>query len=138
VTRYVVDASVVVKLLVAEAGAAEASALYRDATLIAPDLLLPECANIIWKKQRRGELLTEEAHLAGEFLALTHIELHPATGLVAAATRLAVALDHPAYDCFYLALADREDCALVTADERLVRMAERQGARTPIRLLSSF
>ena len=36
--------------------------------------------------------------------------------LVAQAARQ---LDHPVYDCFYLALADREGVPLVTADTRL-------------------
>jgi predicted nucleic acid-binding protein len=33
---------------------------------------------------------------------------------------LAIRLKHPIYDCFYLALAERERCALVTADARLI------------------
>ena len=30
------------------------------------------------------------------------------------------ALDHPVYDCLYLALAEAEDARLVTADQRLL------------------
>ncbi len=30
------------------------------------------------------------------------------------------ALDHPAYDCFYLALAEARDAPMVTADRRLL------------------
>jgi predicted nucleic acid-binding protein len=30
------------------------------------------------------------------------------------------------YDCLYVALADREQCELVTADERLVRVLQEQ------------
>ena len=33
--------------------------------------------------------------------------------------KLAIALDHPAYDCVYLALAEQLSCDLVTADDRL-------------------
>jgi predicted nucleic acid-binding protein len=40
-------------------------------------------------------------------------------GLLARATRLAIALDHPAYDCICLALAESMGCDLVTADQRL-------------------
>jgi predicted nucleic acid-binding protein len=36
------------------------------------------------------------------------------------ASALARELDHPVYDCFYLALAEREDVPLVTGDGRLV------------------
>ena len=38
--------------------------------------------------------------------------------LSAAATRLAIDLDHPVYDCFYLALAVQEQYPVVTADTR--------------------
>ena len=40
------------------------------------------------------------------------------SGLAAAAARLAIDLDHPAYDCFYLALAIQTQYPLVTADTR--------------------
>ena len=38
--------------------------------------------------------------------------------LVASAARLALDLDHPVYDCFYLALALQEQHPVVTADRR--------------------
>jgi len=38
--------------------------------------------------------------------------------LAASAARLATDLDHPAYDCFYLALAVQQQYPLVTADKR--------------------
>ena len=41
-----------------------------------------------------------------------------------AAMALAIRLKHPIYDCFYLALAERERCALVTADARLIAAAK--------------
>jgi len=33
---------------------------------------------------------------------------------------LALELDHPVYDCFYLALAELERNSMVTADQRLL------------------
>ncbi len=38
--------------------------------------------------------------------------------LAAAAGRLAMDLDHPVYDCFYLALAIQEQYPVITADTR--------------------
>ena len=38
-----------------------------------------------------------------------------------AATGIAVMLDHPAYDCIYLAMAEAEGTRFVTADDRLLR-----------------
>lgn len=120
----VIDASVAIKWVVEEEGTAEALALRRQARLIAPDLLVAECANILWKKVRRSELSAEEAGLAARLLQTAEIEFRPARPLLEEATRLAIALDHPAYDCLYLALAESEDSLFITADSKLVRKLE--------------
>ena len=49
----------------------------------------------------------------------------PLAPLAARALAIAAELRHPAYDCFYLALAEVRDLKLITADRRLVaRLAE--------------
>jgi len=46
-----------------------------------------------------------------------------------------LALDHPVYDCFYLALAEREQSVVVTADRRLItRLAQTRYERLVRRL----
>ena len=117
----VIDASIAVKWVVEENGTPEALALRQKARLIAPELLVAECANILWKKVQRGELLKEEALLAARLLQGAEIELLPTRFLFEAATRMSIEIDHPAYDCLYLALAVEKKCQLVTADERLLR-----------------
>ena len=117
----VIDASIAVKWVVEEDGTPEALALRQKARLIAPELLVAECANILWKKVQRGELLKEEALLAARLLQGAEIELLPTRFLFEAATRMSIEIDHPAYDCLYLALAVDKKCQLVTADERLLR-----------------
>ena len=52
---FVVDASFAIKWVVDEAHTTQALLLRRH-RLIAPDLLIAECANVLWKKVRRGEL----------------------------------------------------------------------------------
>lgn len=116
-----IDASIAVKWVIEETGTNEALALRSRARLIAPDLLVAECANILWKKTRINELGTDEALFAARLLAGAEMELVPMRLLFAPATRLAIALDHPAYDCVYIALAIERDCPFVTADERLLR-----------------
>jgi predicted nucleic acid-binding protein len=113
----------VIKWVVGESETPQALAL-RQYNLSAPDLLVAECANILWKKVRRGELSANEAVFAARLLDRAEIELIPARGLMETATKLAVALDHPAYDCLYLALAERSGRSLVTADARLLRKME--------------
>lgn len=119
-TAFVVDASVAIKWVIDEPGTQQALLLHRE-RLSAPDLLVPECSNILWKKVRRGELSADEAIFAARLLQRADVELQPMRRLWEPATRFAVALDHPAYDCTYLALAQALSCALVTADERLYR-----------------
>ena len=118
---FVVDASIAIKWVVEEEGTPQALALRRNARLVAPDLLVAECANILWKKAQRGELASEEADLAARLLERADIELTPMRGLMRAATRIAIALSHPAYDCVYLALALVKGARFVAADDSLIR-----------------
>ena len=73
----VIDASIAVKWVVDEDGTPEALALRQRAKLIAPELLVAECANILWKKVQRDELLKQEALLAARLLQGAEIELLP-------------------------------------------------------------
>ena len=109
VKTFVVDASVAIKWVIEEPGTKEALRLRRH-RLLAPDLLIPECANILWKKVRRKELSSEEAEFAARLLARADTELEPMRALFEQAIKLALALDHPAYDCAYLALAEARGC----------------------------
>lgn len=119
-TPVVIDASVAIKWVVEEQGTADALALRRDNTAIAPDLLIPECANILWKKVRRSQLEPAEAEIAARLLAGADVELVGTRSLLEPATRLAIELDHPAYDCIYLVLAMIKGCRFVTADKGFV------------------
>lgn len=124
---FVIDASVAVKWVVTETGSAEAIALLKLARPIAPELLFAECANIFWKKVQRKELSAQVALLAAQALEKADLELVSLRGLLRAATRIAVELDHPAYDCTYLALALERQCRFVTADARLTEKVRRSG-----------
>jgi predicted nucleic acid-binding protein len=126
VKTLVIDASIAVKWVIEEVGTPEALVLRRRAKLIAPDLLVAECANIFWKKVRRKELLREEALLAARLLQGAEVELLPMRSLFERATRLSIEIDHPAYDCVYLALAAASDCQFATADEHFLRKAHQK------------
>lgn len=127
---FVIDASIAVKWVVEEDGTTEALALRRRAKLFAPELLVAECANILWKKVRRDELSKDEAFLAARLLQAADIEFLPTHSLMEAATRIAVELEHPAYDCLYLALAADRNSRLVTPDERFLhKLSQGHGLR---------
>jgi len=121
VSALCIDASIAIKWVVEETGTQEALALRKTAKLLAPDLLISECANILWKKVQRKELHKNEALLAARLLQGAEIELVPTRSLLEATTQLAIELAHPAYDCVYLALAMERGSCFVTADDRLLR-----------------
>lgn len=116
--KWVVDASVVAKWLAPEPDSALAEALLDD-ELAAPDLLYAEVANILWKKQMRGEIHAAALSAGVGWLLQVPIEIHGGAPLLLDAAILAQRLQHPAYDCFYLALAMRMSSPLITADRRL-------------------
>jgi predicted nucleic acid-binding protein len=118
--RLVIDASVAVKWVVTEMGSEFAEPLL-DRDLVAPDLLFAECANTLWKKVRRGELTKEEAAVAAQTLEQADLTVVSTKAHLAAATSIAIELDHPAYDAVYLATAEAHGLRYVTADDRLVR-----------------
>lgn len=126
-TALVVDASVAIKWVAPEPGSEAALQVRQGHRLLAPDLWAAECANIVWKKRRRGELDDAEAELACSLLRAADVELMPMRPLMSEALGIALRLDKPVYDALYLALALRERCTLVTADSRLADAAEAAG-----------
>ena len=123
--RYVIDASAVLKSLLAETDSAPADALiasHRDgsSSLIAPDLIVAEVGYAVWKRcEVRRQITAREAREAfTDFLALG-VLLHPSAALAGAAMNIAIREHHPIYDCLYIALAEQASCAFVTADEKL-------------------
>ncbi|MBI4506647.1 MAG: type II toxin-antitoxin system VapC family toxin [Chloroflexi bacterium] len=133
----VVDASVVAKWYVPESGSAAALALLEaDLTLLAPDLLLAEVGNILWKKARQGELTDAHATwIARAFRTEAPVVLWPSSALIETALAVALAFDRPVYDGLYLALALTVGSQLVTADRRLVRALQGTRLEPSLRLL---
>jgi predicted nucleic acid-binding protein len=120
----VVDASVAAKWVLPEPESAAAELLRSaESEIIAPHLIIAEIGNAVWKRARRGELTITKGIEALDAAVRMIDRLHPLDELSARATEIAVKFDHPIYDCFYLALAERERCALATADARLARLA---------------
>ncbi|MGT2465294.1 type II toxin-antitoxin system VapC family toxin [Mesorhizobium atlanticum] len=71
----VVDASIAVKWAVEEEGTSLALGLRHGRRFAAPEPLIVECANILWKKVQRGEVSREEAKMAASLLERSDIEL---------------------------------------------------------------
>ncbi len=128
----VLDASVAVRWLVTEEGSDEAAALLsRPTRWIAPRLMLTEVAGALHRKVVAGRLREVLAAEALEHLltvtAQGAIRLAEDERIIAAALMLATFVKHPVADCVYLALAEDEGAALVTADRQLAEIARQRG-----------
>ena len=115
----VVVASIATKWLLPEDDSRLAQPL-RAVRLFAPDLLIAECTNALWRRVTMGDLAPTLARDGISRLAAVGVELIATLDDADRALELSLILGHPAYDCFYLALAERLDVRLVTADKRLI------------------
>lgn len=125
----IVDASAVFLALV---GAPDKP--FRNEQLLAPDLIVAEVLNAIWKVRRAGVPAPE---VTDALSFIDKIDLVQSRQLADRAVELARELDHPIYDCMYLALADRLDASLLTGDARLIRKLGRHPIATSVRLISA-
>jgi predicted nucleic acid-binding protein len=118
----VVDASVALKwFLSTEPDADRALEVVRSGErLCAPDLLVVEVCNAAWKSVRLGRISQLRADQIAASLPRFLDTLAEAAPLAQRAVTIAAQLDHPVYDALYLALAEREQAKLVTADSRLL------------------
>jgi predicted nucleic acid-binding protein len=124
---FVVDASVAIKWLIDEPLSEHAARLLdSDVPLVAPELIYAEAANALWAIARRGQIDIADVHEALDVLAVAPLTVPSSMRqLMAAAARLANDLDHPVYDCLYLALALQEERPLITADRRFQGAVQR-------------
>lgn len=121
--RLVVDASVAVKWAVVEEGHSDAIALALiDHEFLVPDFMFVEAGNALWKKVTRQEISKEQAMLAADEIRIAFSDLLPTVELSKRSLEIALELNHPIYDCVYLAAAETFDAIVVTADSRFLRV----------------
>lgn len=77
--------------------------------------------NVAWKRLRAGEITENHAIAAATEIGRMLDDLRALAPLAPRALEIARTLRHPAYDCFYLALAESVDSRVITADDALVR-----------------
>jgi len=124
--KYALDSNVALKWVLKEPDSPKAIRLrddFRQGTheLVAPDVFPIEVAHAIAKAERRGVIQVGDGSqkLADAFTFMPN--LHPYLPLLPRAFAIASAARHGVYDCLYIALAEREGCELVTADDVLVK-----------------
>jgi predicted nucleic acid-binding protein len=126
--RLVIDASAAIEIILQRSKSRHFTSVLNSADRVsAPDLLVPEIVNTMWKYYHFQKLSLSVCDSAiGTALGLVD-SLVSCKDLHHEAFLLARSLRRPAYDMFYLALAQREDAAFLTADMALKKVAEQQG-----------
>jgi len=124
--KYVIDSSVSFKWVVPESDSDKADRLrvaFRNAVheLLAPDVFSLELAHALTKAERQGRIPVGQAAVLWADVQLNPPHFFPSGPLAPRAIAISSAVRIGLYDCLYVALAQREGCELVTADDRLVR-----------------
>jgi len=128
--RYVVDASVGIKLFVNEPLSDHAYSLFAKlaqespAELFVPDLFYIECANILLKYVRRFGRSLEDSQADLVDLRQLALKSAPTADLIEDALNLAFEKNLTAYDACYAVLAQRLEIPLITADEPMAKAVD--------------
>jgi predicted nucleic acid-binding protein len=129
--KFVLDTSVAMKWFLPEPDSAKADSLRDDFRngvheFIAPDIFPTEAAHALARAERRKIIVRPQGTRDLLDLLSTLPQLHPSLGLLPLAFQIASQARIGVYDCLYVALAEREGCAFVTADDRLIRNLQSQ------------
>jgi predicted nucleic acid-binding protein len=129
--KYILDASVAFKWEVPEPNSDKANRLrddFRNAVheLLAPNFYLQELAHALTRAERQGRIAVGQAAVFWTEAMTTPPVLLPVHSLTPRAIDISSALRIGVYDCLYLALAEREGCEFITADDKLVKNLQGQ------------
>ncbi len=124
--KYVLDASVALKWALTEVDSPRALKLRDDARrrvheLLAPDTFPVEVAHALTRAERKGILTPPQATILLTDILSTAPSLYACLPLLPRAVELSSQAKIGVYDCLYVALAEREGCEVVTADDKLVK-----------------
>jgi predicted nucleic acid-binding protein len=128
---YVLDANVSLKWVLAEPDSPKAPRLRDDYQKAVHDLLAPalfdvETAHALTRAERQGRIAVGQAALLWADIMSTAPRLERSAPLLPRAIASSSSMRVGVHDCLYVALAERERCELVTADDRLVRNLQPQ------------
>ncbi len=124
--KYVLDSSVALKWVLTEPDSPRARSVRDDFRnnlheLLAPDVFPVEVAHALTRAERKGIIKPPDAaRLLADILS-TPMPLHASWPLLPRAVAMSSAMRCGVYDCLYVALAEREGCELITADDKLLK-----------------
>jgi predicted nucleic acid-binding protein len=104
--------------------------------VLVPDCFTTEVVNAFRVRVRRGFLGASMAFEMTQSLRRVPVKIVPSRPLLPRAMTLACTSDLALYDALYVALAERLNCPLVTADTRQLRSGRAASATADIRPLA--
>jgi len=125
VKTAVCDASVLFKLLVVEEDSEDANRLLASSQLATSELAFAEIGNVLWSRIRDGRFDIDAGQVLMQKLHAFPLDVRSIRPFLARALSLAAVVNHPIYDCLYLALAEHLEIPLVTADRRFLAALHR-------------
>lgn len=125
--KFVLDSSVALKTVLPERESNLAIRLIGDFErglhqLLAPDVFPVELGHALTRAERQQRIQPPDGWRLWNAIMANSPELHPSIMLMPRAFEMSSRLRIGIYDCLYAALAEREQCQLVTADQRIVAL----------------
>jgi predicted nucleic acid-binding protein len=129
--KYILDSNVALKWVLAEPDSPKARQLRDDFQkaiheLLSPDVFEVEIAHALTRAERQGRIAVGQAGILWADVMTTPPHLEGSGLILPRAIAISSAMRAGVYDCLYVALAEREGCDLVTADDRLIQKLQAQ------------
>ena len=129
--RYVLDSSVALKWVLPEPDSPKAIRLRDDFhhavhELIAPDVFPIAVGHGLTRAERQLRIKPPNGWVGWQTIMSDCPALSPSIPLMPRAYAISSAMRVGVYDCLYVALAEREGCELVTADDKLLKNLQKQ------------
>ena len=137
---YIVDASVVIQRLIRETHTEYVKVLFNQLTaadnLIVPEFCFLECTNVLWKQVRFQGIVQRQAESLVRDLIALPLTVMLVCDLLPRGLQIGLTHQLALYDSVYIALAEKLNYPLITADERQERAASAEGIT--IKALTDF
>jgi predicted nucleic acid-binding protein len=124
--RFVLDSCVSLKWVLPEADSLKAMQLRDEVRksvheILAPQVFELEIAHALTRAERTSRIPVGQALVLWADIMCTPPDLQASIALTPRAIGISSDLRVGVYDCLYVALADREQCDLVTSDDLMIK-----------------
>jgi predicted nucleic acid-binding protein len=124
--KYVLDSSVAVKWVLLEQFSDKAKRLRADFQthvheLVSPDFFPLEVLHALTRAERQGRISPPQGGILWADVMTTPPRLVPSLPLAPRAYEISSQMRVGVHDCVYVALAETEQCDLITADDKLIK-----------------